>query len=39
MSSCQGIRAMEIWTGRAPSDEDARELVNEIEQDIQPTRE
>ncbi len=31
MSSCQGIRAMEIWTGKAPSDEAARELVREIE--------
>ena len=27
MSSCQGIRAMEIWTGRKPSDQDARELI------------
>lgn len=31
MSSCQGIRAMEIWTGTAPSDEAARELVAQIE--------
>ena len=31
MSACQGIRAMEIWTGTAPSDETARELVELIE--------
>lgn len=31
MSSCQGIRAMEIWTGKAPSDEDALELVAQVE--------
>lgn len=31
MSSCQGIRAMEIWTGTAPTDEAARELVALIE--------
>ena len=31
MSSCQGIRAMEIWTGTAPSDETARELVKLVE--------
>lgn len=31
MSSCQGIRAMEIWTGQAPSDQDAMELVAEVE--------
>lgn len=33
MSSCQGIRAMEIWTGRKPSDEDARKLVASVEGD------
>lgn len=33
MSSCQGIRAMEIWTERKPSDEDARKLVASIERD------
>ncbi|MBQ5954244.1 MAG: hypothetical protein IJL47_09475 [Lachnospiraceae bacterium] len=31
MSACQGIRAMEIWTGTAPSDETARKLVELIE--------
>ncbi len=31
MSSCQGIRAMEIWTGKKPSDEDARRLVASVE--------
>lgn len=32
MSSCQGIRAMEIWTGKKPSDQDAMELVAMVEQ-------
>lgn len=31
MSSCQGIRAMEIWTGKTPSDDAARELVALVE--------
>lgn len=31
MTACQGIRAMEFWTGRAPSDEAARQLVEEME--------
>jgi shikimate dehydrogenase len=31
MTACQGIRAMEIWTGRTPSDESARQLVEEME--------
>lgn len=31
MSACQGIRAMEIWTGQTPSDACARELVQSLE--------
>lgn len=31
MSACQGIRAMEIWTGKTPSDVCAAELVQELE--------
>ena len=31
MSSCQGIWAMEIWTGKKPSDDDARKLVADVE--------
>lgn len=34
MSSCQGIRAMEIWTGTAPTDEAACELVALIEREV-----
>lgn len=30
MSACQGIRAMEIWTGKTPSDEAARELLSSL---------
>ncbi len=33
MSSCQGILAMQIWTGRTVSDETARELVRLVETD------
>ena len=29
MSSCQGIRAMEIWTGKKVCDEDVRKLLEE----------
>lgn len=31
MSICQGILAMEIWTGRAPSDQCAKSLVETME--------
>ena len=31
MSACQGVRAMQIWTGRAPSDEAAKALAQDIE--------
>lgn len=31
MSSCQGIRAMEIWTGKTPRDAAAIQLVSRIE--------
>lgn len=30
MTVCQGIRAMEIWTGRTPSDEAASELIRRL---------
>jgi len=32
MSTCQGIRAMEIWTGRTPSDDSARRLIDKENQ-------
>lgn len=33
MSICQGIKAMGVWTGREPSDEDVKKLISIIESD------
>lgn len=31
MTACQGIRAIELWTGKTPSDDSARRLVEYLE--------
>ena len=33
MTACQGIRAMEIWTGKSPSDDAARHLIAMMQHD------
>ncbi|MEG0751296.1 MAG: shikimate dehydrogenase [Oscillospiraceae bacterium] len=34
MTACQGIRAMEIWTGSVPSDTSAKQLVYRFENEL-----